>query len=272
MDRFFNIKPKLCIVLDIDETILQYIDSSPMEEKYKTFNNITVVTPYKSPIPNPKIIFRPGIEEFFRFVYNNKFNINIHLGIWTFGDRKHADYTANKWIPFLINNLNQKRDANSKIPIVKFDFVYCDKDYIEWKNNHIDADNKDLRMIYQNNPQWTRENTIIIDNMVSYINHIHNKKNGILIQPFEPNSPNPRAYEDAISDNVFVESIIPICEKLLARPNTQSVTDVLEPYKYKISDGIELFVAGNKIQDDNGKYIYIKRGGRAKKEGKKTKK
>jgi hypothetical protein len=272
MESFFNlirvsstVPPKLCILLDIDETMIQYVNY-PIGRDYEYFNHITI--PIRNPPkPNPIVVFRPFLDVFFKFVSQN----NIHLGIWTYGGYFHAQATANHWIPFFIENI--EKEAGIKLnPPIKFDFVYCDKDYTDWKNNREDGHHKDLRMIYERHPHWTPENTIIIDNSIFNINHIHNVSNGILIQPFQPSSNDLFSYEDAKNDHVFLDDIIPICYKLIhrdkpvqrdkqvQRDKSLSIQEVLEPYKFKVSsDSVAIFTVGNKIHNHEGDYIFVKR-------------
>jgi len=265
MEAFFNlikvsstVPPKLCVLLDIDETMLQYVDY-PVGRDYEYFNHITM--PVRNPPnPNPIVVFRPYLDVFFKFASQN----NIHLGIWTYGSKYHAENTAKRWIPFYIESLEVEHDIKINPPI-KFDFVYCDEDYKKWKDYREDGHHKDLRMIYENHPHWTPENTIIIDNSIFNINHIHNASNGILIQPFQPSSNDMFSYEDAKNDHVFLDDIIPICYKLIHRDKSihrgpqMFISDILEPYKFQVSADSAIFTVGNKIHNHYGEYIFVKR-------------
>jgi len=276
MESFFNIipktvqsstPPKLCILLDIDETMLQYVDQ-PIGRDYDWFNNVTIQL-RETGVANPKVVFRPYLDLFFKYAVKN----GIHLGIWTYGSRTHAELTAKQWIPFFIDNI-EKQSGTKISPALTFDFVYCDDDYSKWKEKTGESHDKDLRMIYQNHKHWTPENTLIIDNSIFNVSHIHNAKNGILIQPFQPSARDFHSYEDAKSDAVFLDDIIPICHKLLERPSDKSISDILEPYQYSLSKDIVVFIVGKKIHDHRGEYVFIKRTDpsffeRAKKKGNK---
>jgi predicted secreted acid phosphatase len=71
---------KICLVFDIDETLLRYQPKEFSPQKFEYEENL---------FENDKMVIRPGLEKFIDFVNSN--GEKIILGIWTYGTKEYAE-------------------------------------------------------------------------------------------------------------------------------------------------------------------------------------
>jgi len=194
---------KVCIIFDIDETLIHYIKKIHLhfwneldEEKQKKFR-----------FEHGSILFRPHIEKLFDYFKENRKHISV--GLWTYSEREYAEYIA--------EILTEKLDLDPDF----FLFKYGAEDI-----NEEEDDPKDLRKVWRNFPQFNTFNTILVDDLPTNVYHKTNRANSILIQPFSPfgthdldtskqrQSMTEKSYRESIDDTVFIELIL-IIKKLL---------------------------------------------------------
>lgn len=164
---------KLCVVFDIDETILVYLNQpssiknfESLDPKYKKLFDYAEVDFGNS---REVFIFRPGFEDFIRYARQNR----IYIAIWTYGDKKYAEF---------VDKLICRHYGFHKSPFL---FVYS--------NTEIKEDvakgmfEKDLRRIFHAYPgRFTSSNTFLVDNRPANIYHASNKHNGFIVESFAP--------------------------------------------------------------------------------------
>ena len=158
--------PKLCVIFDIDETLIHFID----ERNYHVWENTSTKDKkrleYVEDKKNKKVyILRPFLKEVFSFFMKNHSTISV--GLWTYADAEYAEEIRK----IIINYC--------KLPSDFFLFVYS-IDEISGPYP------KDLRLVYGNFPEFNKSNTFLVDNLASNIMHKQNKKNGIVIPSFAP--------------------------------------------------------------------------------------
>ena len=204
---------KLCLVFDLDETILHYVDTltntnesseelinedeseereNEPEERENELNNIIQ--------PGDKLLFRPGFLKFIEYVKSKEGQ--IVMGIWTFGNKTYA------------NAVRPLLDKNGDL----FQFMYTVEDMkkgmFDKQLNYV-VNKFDTRMrrklgirhhTQSKKPVTLPKNIFLIDNLHTNINHEINRKNGILVESFT-------GHND--SDTMFDE-LKTICESLLS--------------------------------------------------------
>ncbi len=189
------INPKLCIIFDIDETMVQYLHDPVSIDKWETYKKL-----YPNKIETHEstkyvLLFRPGLRDFIHFAKLN----NIDIAVWTYGNESYSQFIENE-----ITNYA----GLDKSP---FTFVYSIKEIKEDLENGMEE--KDLRRVYQAFPgKYTSTNTILVDNRAANIFHESNRENGIVVESFDITTgytPN--------KDTVF-QNIKHICEKIRNTP------------------------------------------------------
>jgi len=151
------------IILDIDETFVQYVGHAdwkslaPEEQKkYETDGGG----------PNGLFILRPHFDEFFTYLFENAKTVNL----WTWSDKEYAKGVA---------ELIQKKNPKWTVTNV-------------WSCDDVDASidmydhNKDLNYIWYKKKVFKPCNTILVDDLPENTNNPSNKRNGIQIPPFHP--------------------------------------------------------------------------------------
>jgi predicted secreted acid phosphatase len=94
---------KICIVFDIDETLLHYTpEPKPMTTPFDSERNILE--------DGDIALFRPGLREFIEYVKSK--NGKILLGIWTYGTKEYAKA--------IVKTIEEKYNDQKKL----FEFVY----------------------------------------------------------------------------------------------------------------------------------------------------
>jgi hypothetical protein len=206
MDR----RQQLCVVFDIDETLIQFISNKyrsvwdNLNENIKTkFNTIN--------FGNNLIVLRPHIEELFNYF---KSTPEIKVGLWTYSDREYSKDIAK----ILSEELNLPSDF--------FMFTWGDEDMEPTEDfEYSSGMPKDLTKVYHRFPNFNKFNTFIVDDLYKNIKHEINVNNSILIQPFAPLGTSKvrvdigAEEQNKLSNDTAFIDLIHICEK--------SLTDIL---------------------------------------------
>jgi hypothetical protein len=177
---------KICLVFDIDETILQYGPDHFSPEKFEYEENL---------IGKDRIVIRPGLKKFIEFVKSN--GEKIILGIWTYGTQEYAEKVAKR--------IEQK--YNNSEPL--FQFVYSRE------NMSPGMLDKELDFIVDKHPELgiTKANTFLVDNRPANVIHRKNRNNGIIVESFngDPGKKDAKMFEklEAISKGLLTSGKIP---------------------------------------------------------------
>ncbi len=205
---------KLCLVMDIDETMVHYIEDAERYVRDRLSSHFTKDVNIFSSDESDVLLHRPGLGEFFEYIKgyspDNVFrsvsshddsslesspvikplsNKSITIGIWTYGTRRYADKVAEL--------LKQRYGVN-------FEFIYSREDMQEG------MEEKELEFILKHHGQelgLKKENIYLVDNCPSNIYHNKNLKNGILVTSFIGSNIDRR-------DTMFTQ-LISVCEELL---------------------------------------------------------
>jgi hypothetical protein len=177
---------KICLVFDIDETLLHYGPDHYLPDKFDYEENI---------IKNDRMVIRPGLQKFVDFVKSN--GEKIILGIWTYGTKEYADKIVEKL---------EKRYNNSES---LFKFVYSRENMspgmLDKELDFIINKHRDLGI--------TKANTFLVDNRPANVIHRKNIHNGIVVESFlgEPGKKNAKMFEklQAISKSLLSSGNIP---------------------------------------------------------------
>jgi hypothetical protein len=204
---------KLCLVFDLDETVLHYVDrlTSASESSEELINEDESEVRENEPEanenelnniiqPGDKLFLRPGFWKFIEYVKSKEGQIVI--GVWTFGNKAYA------------NSLRPLLDKNGDL--LKFMYTVEDmkKGMLDKQLNYV-VNKFDTRMrrklgirhhTQSKKPVTLPKNIFLIDNLHTNINHEINRKNGILVESFT-------GHND--SDTMFDE-LKTICESLLS--------------------------------------------------------
>ena len=177
----------LCVVFDIDETMVQYYPKNATQHSG---------IEYLDSEDGSTLFFRPGLKEFLDFA---KKNDKITLGIWTYGNQVYARFVEKAITDFY---------HLDKSP---FHFVYS--------VNEIKTDlqrglqEKDVRRIMQTyKGEFTRANTFLVDNRPANIHHNANCQNGFIVESFDLRNPKYRVEKD----HVFAD-LEKICRRILRK-------------------------------------------------------
>lgn len=192
-------KGKLNVILDIDETLLQFVgdgkkDRIPedMQEEYD------YLTDY--------FIARPHLDEFMKFLSENCATVNI----WTWSDKPYADEVA---------ELIQDR-----VPGLKFTNVWADTDAnasVKMYGHH-----KDLNYIWYKKGQFDPCNTILIDDAADNTKNKSNYRNVIRVPEFSPTG----NAKKALNDSAFLK-VIEMLKAAMENPAFCSKGDLPFPFE-----------------------------------------
>lgn len=164
-------KTKLCVIFDIDETLIHFISPAYMDLWDRTSDAHKKKLSYAEDNKKGRlkiIIFRPLIKELFKFFMENRDTISV--GLWTYSEREYAQDIA---------------EAISKLCGLPADF-FLFKYGVEDMGDEVYP--KDLRTVYANFPDYNVFNTFLVDDLYTNIIHDINKRNCILIAPYAPYS------------------------------------------------------------------------------------
>lgn len=153
---------KLNVILDIDETFVQYggIDDWKLltPEQQAKYEHISVGS-------KGVFIMRPHTHEFFDFLRDNCATINL----WTWSDYEYAKGLANS-----LNTLGGWNIAN----------IWADSDVDASIELH--GKNKDLNYIWYTKKKFKPCDTILVDDLKANAINASNVKNAINLKAFEP--------------------------------------------------------------------------------------
>jgi hypothetical protein len=178
---------KICLVFDIDATILQYQPKDFTPHKFDYEENL---------FEKDKMVLRPGLKKFIDYVHSN--GEKILLGIWTYGTKEYAQK--------VVERIEKRYNPGDK---KLFQFVYSRE------NMSPGMLDKELDFIINNHSDLgiTKANTFLIDNRPANIIHHKNRNNGIIVESFEgdPNRKNAKMFEKlrTISKNLLNYGKIP---------------------------------------------------------------
>ena len=159
---------KLCVVFDIDETILVYLNNARSNHKFRSLNtDLFDHAEFQIGDKREFVVFRPGFRDFITYAKRKK----IDIAIWTYGDKKYAEF---------IDRLICLYYGFRKSPFV---FVYSNLEIKEdIQNGRFE---KDMRRIFDAYPgRFNISNTFLVDNKPSNIYHQSNFKNGFIVESF----------------------------------------------------------------------------------------
>ena len=177
---------KICLVFDIDETILQYGPDHFSPDKFDYEENL---------IGKDRMVIRPGLKNFIEFVKSN--GEKIILGIWTYGTQEYAEK--------VVERIEQKYNNSELL----FQFVYSRE------NMSPGMLDKELDFIVDKHPELgiTKANTFLVDNRPANVIHKKNRNNGIIVESFngDPGKKDAKMFEklEAISKGLLINGCIP---------------------------------------------------------------
>lgn len=164
-------KTKLCVIFDIDETLIHFISPQNIDVWNKTSDVHKKSMSYVEDTQNDKrkiIIFRPFIKEIFKYFMENRHNISV--GLWTYSEREYAQ------------DIGEAISKLCGLPDDFFLFKYGVEDMGD------ESYPKDLRTVYSHFPDFNIFNTFLVDDAYKNLIHDVNKQNCILIAPYAPYS------------------------------------------------------------------------------------
>ena len=172
---------KICLVFDIDETLLHYRPDDYLPNKFEYEENI---------FEKDRMVIRPGLKKFIDFVKSK--GDKIVLGIWTYGTQEYAEKVAER--------ISKKYNNSGQL----FQFVYSRE------NMSPGMLDKELDFIVDKhlNLGITKANTFLVDNRPANVIHQKNINNGIIVESFE-GKPNKK-------DAKMFEKLQTICKSLLS--------------------------------------------------------
>jgi len=158
-------RKSLCVVFDIDETLIHFINGKYREvwdknpHVHKNFSSVED--------GNHVILLRPYLKELFQYFSSN---LHIKVGLWTYAEQKYSECIAS----LLIREFHLDQNF--------FLFTWGSEQMVESPNGLP----KDLEQIYSQFSQFNKFNTFIVDDLPGNIMHGVSQDNCILIQPFAP--------------------------------------------------------------------------------------
>ncbi len=198
-------KKQLLVVFDIDETLIQFINSNDAKKVKRNLDLLDPDTYLRSEESEDNasyIIFRPHLKELLNLFKNDSF---FKPALWTYSERSYSRNIGN----ILIRKYG--------LPENFFLFRKGAEDI----DDDPDGITKNLRRIYEEYPdKYNTFNTILVDDRYGNINNESNRFNGIVIQPFAPFGPEKKRellsveeFNSQMNDNVLL-SIMDIMKKI----------------------------------------------------------
>lgn len=182
---------KLCVVFDIDETLIHFMPNNFMtewsnltpEKQNKIKKNIKTIE-----LNDGILFFRPNLKKLFDFFKETPF---IKPALWTFGTRDYGNFIKK----ILINEFNLSSDF----------FLFM------WGVEDMDDNNipKDLNKIYNTFKEYNETNTFIVDNLYTNLTHTSNINNSILIEEFSPIKINSNTHD------ICLNKLVRICKRII---------------------------------------------------------
>lgn len=198
-------RKQLCVVFDIDETLIQF-----MPNRYKSLwdnMNPEVKNKYRSiNFGSNVVILRPYIQEMFNYF---KQTPNIKVGLWTYSEREYSEDIAGLL----------KKELG--LPNNFFMFTWGAEDMESTEDGDNSGLAKDLTYVYRKFPNFNKFNTFLVDDVYKNLKHRVNIKNSVLIQPFAPFGTDKVRVDVGIekqneiaNDSAFNE-LIKVCQQVL---------------------------------------------------------
>ncbi len=157
-------RKKMCVVFDIDETLVQFIHMKHRARVWDVLPDAEKAQLKYVEKGRNIVIFRPGLKEL--FTYFNENRDQIQVGLWTYSDAEYCKGIASAIIKY------------AGLPEDFFLFLLSDDDMTDVP--------KELNVIYNRYPYLSSFNTFIVDDLHTNITHKVNKENCVIIQPFAP--------------------------------------------------------------------------------------
>jgi hypothetical protein len=157
-------RKKMCVVFDIDETLIQFIHSRHRARVWDILSDTEKANFNYVEKGGHIIIFRPRLKELFAYFKKNQSRIKV--GLWTYSDADYCKDIANEIIKY------------AGLPKNFFLFLLSDQDMTDHP--------KDLNVVYKMFPYLSSFNTFIVDDLHKNISHKANKENCVIVQPFAP--------------------------------------------------------------------------------------
>jgi len=195
-------RKKMCVVFDIDETLIQFINSQYRARVWDILSDTEKAMFSYVEKGGHIIIFRPGLRELFAYFNGNR--PLIQVGLWTYSEDYYCRDIATEIIKY------------AGLPPDFFLFLLSGKDIED------DDDPKNLNIIYKKFPYLSSFNTFIVDDLYTNITHKVNKENCIIVQPFAPFTTTKKrepltemALRRSVDDDVF-KLLQEICMKVFS--------------------------------------------------------
>jgi hypothetical protein len=230
------INPKLCLIFDIDETMVQYLHDPVSIDKWETYKKLYPNKIEAHESTKYVLLFRPGLRDFIHFTKLNK----IDIAIWTYGNESYSKFIENEITSYV---------ELDKSP---FTFVYSINEIKDDLANGLEE--KDLRRVYLAFPgKYTATNTILVDNRAANIFHESNRENGILVESFDITA------KYRVDKDTMFQNIKRICEKIRNTPLNNPVfsennikrSGIRKYYKDYIANGTPIsLVSQGKVDED----------------------
>jgi hypothetical protein len=188
----------MCVVFDIDETLIQFIHSKHRTRVWDILSDSEKAQFKYVEKGGHIIIFRPGLRELFAYFNGNR--PLIQVGLWTYSERAYCKDVADEIIKY------------AELPEDFFLFLLGSEDMTD--------EPKDLNIVYEMFPYLSSFNTFIVDDLHKNISHAANKENSIIVQPFAPFSINKErelltemSLRRSVGDDIF-QLLDIICRKV----------------------------------------------------------
>ncbi len=251
---------KLCLVFDIDETLVHSMFDRIKISDFLLHKDATYYDQNKlAYVPFDKsfvAIFRKGLREFLDYIKSK--NGEIALAIWTYGNDMYAHT--------IVDGLSAVFGYEGP-----YEFIYTDKEIREDLENEMFE--KDLRRVFRATP-FTHTNTILIDNRPANIFHDANYQNGFIVESFIPTN-----NKYSIDRDYLFDDLQHICEQFLANPpvndyvfsekNTTAMklTPYMRMFKVPTESAPRQIMSMNNVDEDNDFFFvkpFGKKGGKKK--------
>jgi len=191
-------RKKMCVVFDIDETLIQFIHSKHRARVWDILSDDEKATFNYIEKGKHIIIFRPRLKDLFAYFKKNRGRIQV--GLWTYSDADYCKDIANEIIKY------------AGLPKDFFLFLLSDQDMTDHP--------KDLNVVYHMFPYLSSFNTFIVDDLHKNISHKANKENCVIVQPFAPFGVvkerellTEMALRQSLDDDIF-KTLEMICKKV----------------------------------------------------------
>jgi len=192
----------MCVVFDIDETLIQFINSQYRARVWDILPDTEKAMFSYVEKGGHIIIFRPGLRELFAYFNGNR--PLIQVGLWTYSEGYYCKDIATEIIKY------------AGLPEDFFLFLLSGDEIRD------DDYPKNLNIVYKKFPYLSSFNTFIVDDLHGNITHQVNKENCIIVQPFAPFTTTKTrepltemALRRSVDDDVF-QLLDVICKKVHA--------------------------------------------------------